>query len=216
MGGQGGAERHPQPLETPPQRAQRGLGPVGSHPGAGSWQDLCPHGETSPLWSRDLAGPVSRWREEPTLEQGPGRTCVPMERRAHSGAGTWQELCPQGMSTLDQPVPEGLTPWKGTHSGAVPEGLTPWKGTHSGAVPEGLIPWKGSQAGAAQEELQPVGRTCSGEVHGELSPLEQTTLEQGRVEGTLRRKEQQRQHMMSSAHSLSPCTTWGGGRENQR
>ncbi|KAK4811169.1 hypothetical protein QYF61_019800 [Mycteria americana] len=41
----------------------------------------------SPRWSRFLAGPVDPWREEPTLEQAPGRTCGPVERGAHAGAG---------------------------------------------------------------------------------------------------------------------------------
>jgi len=55
-----------------------------------------------------------------------------------------------GGPTLEQPVPEGLHPVEGTHTGAVPEGL------------------------------QPVGRTHAGAVHGELSPMRGTfMLEQG-------------------------------------
>ncbi|GAB0180407.1 tRNA:m(4)X modification enzyme TRM13 [Grus japonensis] len=29
---------------------------------------------------------------KPALEQAPGKTCGPMERRAQAGAGSWQDL----------------------------------------------------------------------------------------------------------------------------
>jgi len=85
------------------------------------------------------------------MEQAPARTCRPVERGAHAGAGLLAGLVTPWGPTLKQPVPEGLHPVEGTHTGAV------------------------------REELQPVGRTHFGEVCGELSPVRGTsTLGQGK------------------------------------
>jgi len=81
----------------------------------------------------------------PTLEQVPGRTCRPVERGAHAGAGLLAGLVTPWGRTLEQPVPEGLHPVGRTH------------------------------ARAACEELQPVGRTDVGEVCGELPPVRGTS-----------------------------------------
>jgi len=79
------------------------------------------------------------------------RTCGPVERGAHTGAGLLAGFVTPWGPTLEQPVPEGLHPMGRTHAGAV------------------------------HEELQPKGRTLVGEVCGELSPVRGTfTLEQGK------------------------------------
>jgi len=78
------------------------------------------------------------------LDQAPARTCRPVERGAHAGAGLLAGLVTPWGPTLEQPVPEGLHPMGRTHAGAV------------------------------GEELQPVGRTHVGEVCGELSPMRGT------------------------------------------
>ena len=75
------------------------------------------------------------------LEQASGRTCRPVERGAHTGAGLLARLVtPQG-STLEQAVPEGLHPMEGTHAVAV------------------------------HEELQRVERNCFRAVRGGQSPV---------------------------------------------
>ena len=49
-------------------------------------------------------------------------------------------------------------------------------------VPEGLQPVEGTHSGAVREELQPVGRTHAGEVCEELSPVGGTSRwNRGRV-----------------------------------
>jgi len=63
--------------------------------------------------------------ESPVLEQAPGRTCGPVERGAHAGAGLLAGLVTLWGPTLEQPVPEGLHPVGGTHAGAVCEELQP-------------------------------------------------------------------------------------------
>jgi len=137
-----GADICLQPEEDPtPERVdvlKGGCDPVGS---------LC--------WSRLLVGPVDLWREEPTLEQAPGRTCGPVERGACAGAGSWQDLWTCG---------ERSPPWTRLLVGpvalkSVPEGLHPMEGTHTAAI---------------REELQPMGRTRAGEVHGGLCPVGRT------------------------------------------
>jgi len=48
-------------------------------------------------------------------------------------------------------------------------------------VPEGLHPMEGTHTGAVCEELKPMGRTCVREVCGELSPMTGAfMLEQGK------------------------------------
>ena len=64
----------------------------------------------------------------PTLELAPGRSCGPVERGAHTGAGLLAGL---------------VTPW-GTHARAVHEELHPAGRTHAGAVRGGLSPVGGT------------------------------------------------------------------------
>jgi len=88
----------------------------------------------------------------PVLEQAPARTCGPVQRGAHTGAGFLAGLVTPWGPTLEQPVPEGLHPMGRTHTGAV------------------------------HEELQPVGRTHVGEVCGERSAVRGTShWSRGRV-----------------------------------
>jgi len=90
----------------------------------------------SPCWSRFLPGPVDPWRQRSSCWS-----------RFAGGAYDYM-----GGPKLEQPVPEGLHPVKGTHAGAV------------------------------CEELQPVGRTHVGEFHRELSPMGGTSCwSRGRV-----------------------------------
>jgi len=66
----------------------------------------------------------SRWMPEggydpvgsPVLEQAAGRTCGPMERGAHAGAGLLAGLVTPWGPMLEQPVPEGLHPVGRTHA----------------------------------------------------------------------------------------------------
>ncbi|GAB0181827.1 zinc finger and BTB domain-containing protein 5 [Grus japonensis] len=117
----GGADIHLQPVEDPtPEQVdvpKGGCDPVGS-----------------PHWSKLLAGPVTLWREEPTLEQ----VC-------------WQDLWPRGGPMLEQSAPEGLHPMEGTHTGAVHEELQPMGRTDVGEVHGGLSPVEGPHAGAGAE-----------------------------------------------------------------
>ena len=86
------------------------------------------------------------------LEQVPARTCGPVERGAHAGAGLLAGLVTPWVPTMEQPVPEGLQPVGRIHAGAV------------------------------CEELQPVGRTHIEKVCGELSPVRGTSYwSRGRV-----------------------------------
>jgi len=58
-----------------------------------------------------------------------------MERAAHARAGG---------PMLEQPVPEGLNPAEGTHTGAGCEELQPMGRTHFGEVCEELSPMRGT------------------------------------------------------------------------
>ena len=62
------------------------------------------------------------------------------------------------------------------------------------SAPEGLHPVEGSHAGAVCEELQTVGRIHAGEVHGGLSSVGGTSCWS---RGSVRRKEQQREHVIN-------------------
>ena len=64
----------------------------------------------------------------PVLEQSPARTCGPVERGAHAGAGLLAGL---------------VTPW-GTQAGAVCEELQPVGRTHVGEVRGELSPVGGT------------------------------------------------------------------------
>ncbi|RMB96657.1 hypothetical protein DUI87_26722 [Hirundo rustica rustica] len=75
--------------------------PEEAHAGAGSWQDLWIHGERSPHWSMVLAGFVDTWREEPTLEHGPGRICDPTQETRWSSL-LWRTAAHGKGSTLEQ------------------------------------------------------------------------------------------------------------------
>ncbi|GAB0179878.1 hypothetical protein GRJ2_000453100 [Grus japonensis] len=66
--------------------------------------------------------------ERLALEQAPGRTCGPVKRGAHAGAGFLAGL---------------VTPW-GTHARAVHEELQPMGRTHVGEVHGGLTPVVGT------------------------------------------------------------------------
>jgi len=68
----------------------------------------------------------------PALEQVAARTCRPMERGAHAGAGLLAELVTLWGPMLEQPVPEGLHPVGRTHAGAVREELKPVGRSHVG------------------------------------------------------------------------------------
>jgi len=75
---------------------------------------------------------------KPTLEQGPGSTCGPMDREAHAGAGLLAGL------VTSRGVPEGLHPVKRTHTGAIHKELQPVGKTHFGAVCGELSPVGGT------------------------------------------------------------------------
>jgi len=75
-----------------------------------------------------------------TLEQAPGRTCGPVERGAHAGAGLMAGLV---MPTLEHSVPEGLHPMEVTCAGAVHGELWPLRRAHVGQVMEDCLPWEG-------------------------------------------------------------------------
>ena len=78
------------------------------------------------------------------MEQAPGRTCGPMERGAHAGAGLLSGLVTPWGPTLEQPVPERLHPAGRTHAGAVCEELQPVEKTNIGEVRGGLSPVGGT------------------------------------------------------------------------
>ncbi|GAB0185918.1 zinc finger and BTB domain-containing protein 5 [Grus japonensis] len=78
--------------------------------GTGSWQDLWPHGERSPHWSR-FAGRTCDPVGDPTLEQSAPEGLHPVEG-THAGAAH-EELQPMGR----------------THSGEVGGGLSTVGGT---------------------------------------------------------------------------------------
>ncbi|GAB0207967.1 hypothetical protein GRJ2_003262400 [Grus japonensis] len=89
---------HLQPVEDPTleqvEASEGGCDPVGS---------LC--------WNRLLAEPVAPWREQPMLEQAPGRTCDPM------GDSRWsslflKEFTPWKRPTLEQFM-KNCSPWEG-------------------------------------------------------------------------------------------------------
>ncbi|GAB0187278.1 hypothetical protein GRJ2_001193100 [Grus japonensis] len=84
---------------------------------------------------------VTPW--QPALEQAPGRTCDPMERGAHTGAGLLAGLVTLWGPTLEQSVPEGLHLMEETHAGAVHEELQPVGRTHI-EVHGGLSPMGGT------------------------------------------------------------------------
>ncbi|OPJ81604.1 hypothetical protein AV530_010014 [Patagioenas fasciata monilis] len=89
---------------------------------------------------------------KPVLEQGPGRTCDPMER-----SPGWSRFAGR---TCD---PMGNQGW----SSLFLKDCTSLERTHTGPV---------------HEELQPVGRTHAGEIHGGLSPMGETPCwSRGRV-----------------------------------
>jgi len=78
------------------------------------------------------------------VEQAPGRTCGPVERGAHAGAGLLAGLICRRGPTLEQSVPEGLHPMARNHAGAVCEELQSMGSTHVGAVCGGLSSMDGT------------------------------------------------------------------------
>ena len=78
--------------------------------------------------------------------------------RAWAGAGSWQEVWPDG----EQPMLEQVS-WQGLWSHGGP--------TLEQSVPEGLHPMERTHSEAAHEELQPMGRTHVGVVHGGIFPM---------------------------------------------
>lgn len=64
---------------------------------------------------------------------GPGRTCGPMEKGVHTGAGCWQG------PTLGECVSAGLHPNEKDHTGAICEELLPLGRTQVGEVHGGLF-----------------------------------------------------------------------------
>jgi len=108
--------------------------------------------EGTPHWGRWMPGGSCDPGGSPVLEQAPARTCGPVERETHAGAGLLAGLVTPWGPTLEQPVSEGLHLIDGTHAGAV------------------------------CEELQYMGRTHVGEISGELSPVRGTSCwSRGRV-----------------------------------
>lgn len=62
-----------------------------------------------------------------------------------TGRGSWQELCPHGGPTPEQPAPEGQHLLEGTHTGAAhgllqPVGRTHVRGVHGGWPPVEAAP----------------------------------------------------------------------------
>jgi len=95
--------------------------------------------EGTPHWSRGMPEGGCDPMGSPVLEQAPARTCRPVEREAHAGAGLLAGLVTLWKrSTLEQPVPEGLHPVGGTHPGAVHEELQSMGRTHAGEICGGL------------------------------------------------------------------------------
>ena len=62
------------------------------------------------------------------LEQAPARTCGPVERGVHTGAGLQAGLVTSWGHTLEQPVPEGLHQWEGPMLGQFMQSCSPWEG----------------------------------------------------------------------------------------
>ena len=123
------------------------------------------------------------------LKQAPGRTCGPVERETYARAGLLTALETRGGPTLEQPVPEGLHPVEGNHSGAVCEELQPMEGLMLAKFVENSLPWE-----------------------------EPSSWSKGRVLGVLplRRKERQRQRGMNGPQPPLPVPlhrSGGGGRE---
>jgi len=81
----------------------------------------------------------------PALVQAPARTCGPVERGPHAGAGLLA-----GLVTLKQPVPEGLHPVGRTHAWAVCEELQPVGRTHVGEVCGELTPMRATSRWSTQ------------------------------------------------------------------
>jgi len=82
----------------------------------------------TPHWSKWLC-PEAHGYSMP--EQAPGGSCG-LQIGAHAGAGFLAGSVACEGSTLEQSVPEGLHPLKGTHAGAVCEELWPVGRSHAG------------------------------------------------------------------------------------
>jgi len=83
-----------------------------------------------------------------------------MERGAHARAGLLAGLVTPWGPTLEQPVPEGLHPMEGAHTGAVCEELQPMERTHVGEVcgePSLVRKTFTQRAGEECEESSPQG-----------------------------------------------------------
>jgi len=78
------------------------------------------------------------------MEQAPARTCGPVERGAHAGAGLLAGLVTPWGPMLEQPVSEELHSMGRTHGGAVREELHPMGRTHFGEVCAELSPVRGT------------------------------------------------------------------------
>ncbi|PKU41973.1 suppression of tumorigenicity 5 protein isoform x4 [Limosa lapponica baueri] len=111
----GGADIHLQPMEDPMLEQVDSLKEAvtlwETHAGAGSWQDLWPHGERSPHWSR-FAGRTCDPMGDPHWSSLLLKDCTPTEG-THVGA-VCEELQPVGRTQVGE-----------THEGPSPMGGTP-------------------------------------------------------------------------------------------
>ena len=93
---------------------------------------------------------------KPTLEQAPGRTCGPVEREAHAGAGLLAGLVTLWKGpTLEQSAPEGLHPWKGPMLEQFMKNCSLWEGLMLEKFLEDCLPWEEPHAGAGEECEEP-------------------------------------------------------------
>ncbi|GAB0175689.1 EH domain-containing protein 4 [Grus japonensis] len=91
------------------------VAPWEARAGAGSWQDLWPHEERSPCWSRFA-----------------GRTCDPM------GDPTLEQSVPEGLHPMEGTHPhwKNCSPWEGLMLEKLMEDCLPWEGPQAGAGAE--------------------------------------------------------------------------------
>jgi len=86
------------------------------------------------------------------LEQAPARTCGPMERGAHAGAGFLAGLCnPLGDPRWSSLFLKDCTLWKGPMLGKFVKSCGPWEELTLEKFMENCLPWEGPHAGAGEE-----------------------------------------------------------------
>jgi len=89
---------------------------------------------------------------EPTLEQASARTCKPMERGAHTGAGLLAGLVTPCCSSL---CLKDFSPWERLMLEQFVKNCSPWEGPTLEQFMENCLPWVGPHAGAGKEFEEP-------------------------------------------------------------